>query len=299
MLNQQKLNMRLIILSFFIFVLQACGQDLDSVSLKTSIEKSSIDSTLHSSLIDTSGMTLQSRFNPPAGFERLEAEKSSFAYYLRNLPLKKAGSLVKYYNGDFKSNNNVYDAVVDLKIGTRDLHQCADAVMRLRAEYLWRTGQYNQIHFNFTNGFQVDYSEWMKGKRIVIKNNSTYWVNGTVRTNTYQDFWQYMELIFNYAGTLSLSQEMASKNVKDIKIGDVFILGGSPGHAVIVADLVVNPNTGEKRFLLAQSYMPAQETQILKNPNNEGDDPWYSTNFSEVLNTPEWTFYANQLKVWK
>ena len=132
---------------------------------------------------------------------------------------------------------------------------------------------------------------------MVVKGNKTYWINGAARTNNYQSFWKYMELIFNYSGTLSLDRELNSKSVKDLKIGDVFILGGSPGHAIIVADVVVNPSTGEKRFLLAQSYMPAQETQILKNPNDD-NSPWYSDNFGEVLNTPEWSFYANQLKGW-
>lgn len=290
--------MRLLIISSFIFALQACGQEnVESTELEKTTDSSSVSTTVLP-IIDTSGMTVQSRFNPPAGFERKSCDSTSFAHYLRNLPLKKANSSVKYYDGGIKSNYGVYEAVVDLPIGKRNLHQCADAVMRLKAEYLWNTGQYDKIHFNFTNGFRVDYSEWMKGKRMVVKGNQTYWVNGAARTNNYQSFWKYMELIFNYAGTLSLEKEMKAKSVEDIEIGDVFILGGSPGHAIIVADLVVNPSTGEKRFLLAQSYMPAQETQILKNPNDD-ESPWYSSNFGEVLNTPEWTFYDSQLRTWE
>ncbi len=77
-----------------------------------------------------------------------------------------------------------------------------------------------------------------------------------------------------------------------MEIGDVFIQGGSPGHAVIVVDLVVNSTTGEKRFLLAQSYMPAQDIHVLKNPNST--DSWYS--MSEVIETPEWTFRSSDLK---
>lgn len=284
--------MRLLFISTFIFVLQACGQD----TIQSTSDTASAGN-LNLPAIDTSGMTLQSRFNPPAGFERISADSSSFAHYLRNLPLKKTGSKVKYYDGGTKSNYGVYAAVVDLDIGTKNLHQCADAVMRLKAEYLWSTGQYDKIHFNFTNGFRVDYTEWMKGKRMVVSGNKTYWTSGSPRANTYKDFWKYMELIFNYAGTLSLDKEMKSKTIDTIEIGDVFIKGGSPGHAIIVIDLVVNSETGEKQFLLAQSYMPAQETQILKNPKNQ-NSPWYSTDFGEVLNTPEWTFYKNQLKGW-
>lgn len=288
--------MRLLILASFAIVLQACAQEGDN-SAEISESTTDTTSTAFGPVINTKGMLLQTRFNPPKGFERDAVDSGSFAYYLRNLPLKKAGTLVKYYDGSSKSNY-VYHAVVDLDIGKRNLHQCADAVMRLKAEYLWDSKQYDKIHFNFTNGFRVDYSEWMKGKRMVVKGNKTYWVSGAARANNYQDFWKYMELIFNYAGTLSLDREMKSKPVDQMEIGDVFILGGSPGHAIIVADMVVNPTTGKKKFLLAQSYMPAQETQILKNPIDP-TSPWYSTDFGDVLNTPEWTFYANQLKGWE
>jgi len=288
--------MRLLILASFAIVLQACAQEGEK-SAETSESTTDTTSKAFGPVINTEGMLLQTRFNPPKGFEREAVDSGSFAHYLRNLPLKEAGSLVKYYDGSSKSNY-AYEAVVDLDIGKRNLHQCADAVMRLKAEYLWDSKQYDKIHFNFTNGFRVDYSEWMKGKRMVVKGNKTYWVNGAARANNYQDFWKYMELIFNYAGTLSLDREMKSKPVDQMEIGDVFILGGSPGHAIIVADMVVNATTGKKKFLIAQSYMPAQETQILKNPLNPLS-PWYSTDFGDVLNTPEWTFYANQLKGWE
>ncbi len=85
-------------------------------------------------------------------------------------------------------------------------------------------------------------------------------------------------------------------SIDKMKIGDVFIQGGSPGHAVIVVDLAVNPRTKEKIFLIAQSYMPAQEIQILKNPNDNRISPWYSVRFGEILETPEWTFRKNNLK---
>ena len=67
-------------------------------------------------------------------------------------------------------------------------------------------------------------------------------------------------MVFSYAGTASLSRELAPVNYQDMKIGDVFIQGGHPGHAVIVVDIAVHPKTKKKVFLLAQSYMPAQHT---------------------------------------
>lgn len=238
--------------------------------------------------------TIASRFDPPKGYSRSPLTKESFAYHLRNLPLKKEGSLVSYYDG-MKKNNTAYCAVIDLPIGDKNLHQCADAVMRLRADYFFKLKQYNLIHFNFTNGFRVDYSKWNQGFRIAVKGNKTSWIKKVAPSNTYEDYWAYLEQIFQFAGTASLEKELKPIAVSQMQIGDVFIKGGFPGHAVIIVDMAVN-SKGQKVFMLAQSYMPAQELQILKNPNNSSLSPWYNQDFGSVLETPEWIFNSNQLK---
>lgn len=240
--------------------------------------------------------TIQQRFQLPQGFVREEESKTSFGFFLRNLPLKPSGSNVLYFDGTIKSNRNVYEAVVDLPIGKQDLHQCADAVMRLRADYFYSQKQYDKIHFNFTNGFRVDYSKWAEGYRIKTTGNKTSWVKTAKPSDSYQTYWKYLETVFMYAGTSSLEKELKSIHVLDIKIGDVFIKGGFPGHAVIVVDIAVNPKNNQKIMLLAQSYMPAQEIQILKNPNNSSLSPWYDVDFGTSLKTPEWTFSSSQLK---
>lgn len=288
-------------LSLYLF-LQACSQSASQTNFSTQ-DNTTIDSPLsaeqqdlHQEIIQPKGKTLTTRFLPPKGFVRTNKADSSFANYLRTLPLKPHNSKVLLYDGSIKENYSIYAAVVDLEIGNKDLHQCADAVMRLRAEYLWNSKQYNKIHFNFTNGFRVDYNEWMKGKRIVVKGNRSYWTDRYSPSNTYEDFWKYMEIIFSYAGTMSLSKELRPVNIEEMKIGDVFIQGGFPGHAIIVADMAINPQTKEKIFLLAQSYMPAQEIQILQNHHNDKISPWYSINFEGSLETPEWNFSREDLK---
>lgn len=245
-------------------------------------------------MINTEGNTLASRINTPTGYDRLAVDSTSFAHYLRQLPLKADGSPVLHYNGSTKSRL-VHVAVVDMPIGKRDLHQCADAVMRLKAQYHWQRQEYDSIHFNFTNGFRVDYSEWKKGRRVVIEGNKTYWNNRQNPSNTYQDFWKYMELVFSYAGTASLEKELEAVPILDMQIGDVFIQGGFPGHAVIVVDMAEN-DQGEKLYMLAQSYMPAQEIQILKNLDDPDVSPWYKLSDQEVVSTPEWTFSKSDLK---
>ena len=53
---------------------------------------------------------------------------------------------------------------------------------------------------------------------------------------------------------------------------------------------------GNKAFLLAQGYMPAQEFHVLKNEQHE-EDPWYYTDELEYpFRTPEYTFDEGALK---
>ena len=243
----------------------------------------------------TADSLLFQRFTPPPGFVRSAVDSGSFAFFLRHLPLKPAGRKVLLFDGRTKENDGVYAAVVNLPIGKKDLHQCADAVIRLRAEYLWREKAYDQIHFNLTNGFRVDYDRWRKGNRVKVTGNRSEWELKAAPSDAYPVFWQYLELVFMYAGTLSLSKELQPVSMADLQIGDVFIRGGSPGHAAIVVDVATNEQ-GKKVFLLAQSYMAAQEIQILQNPNDTSQSPWYDANFGNTLNTPEWVFEKNELK---
>jgi hypothetical protein len=110
------------------------------------------------SLINPSGTKISERFPAPSGFLRVAQKTGSFPEFLEALTLKPHGTLVHYYNGEEKPSR-VAAAVLTTDVGTRDLQQCADAVMRLRAEYLFQTKQYEALHFNFTNGFKADYTK--------------------------------------------------------------------------------------------------------------------------------------------
>lgn len=249
------------------------------------------------SLINKEGLTIKDRYLPVEGYIRVEYSEESFAEFLRNQKLKPYGKKVLYYDGREKSPYGIYDSAFDVDIGNRDLHQCADAIMLLRAEYLYSQGLYDEISFNFVSGFKAEFDMWMKGYRIDVQGNNAEYYFATEPSNTYEDFRKYMDMVFAYSGTLSLENELISVSIDNMNIGDVFIVGGSPGHAVIVVDMAVN-SFGEKIFLLAQSYMPAQQTQLLINPMDDDINPWYSLNGKEKLITPQWTFELDTLKSW-
>jgi len=244
-------------------------------------------------LINEQETTLSARINPPEGYIR-KKHNNMIVSYLRNVKLKNHSAKVHLYDGRKKANE-VHEAVVDIDVGKKDLQQCADAVMRLWAENLYEQKLFDQIHFNFTNGFKCDYAKWREGYRVKVVGNKTTWQKTADRNTSYESFRDYLELVFMYAGTLSLSKELKPITINEIQPGDVFIWGGSPGHAVMVGDVCEHIETGEKLFLLLQSYMPAQDIHVLKNQNHPEISPWYKTNFGEKLYTPEWTFGKNAL----
>jgi hypothetical protein len=240
------------------------------------------------------------RIAVPEGFKRVEVKQGSFADWLHFLPLKPGNPDVHLYNGELKKYQQGHYAVVDVDIGNTDLQQCADAVIRMRAEYLYSIKEYENLHFNFTSGNTIGFKKWSEGDRTVVKGNNVTWANSSVKGDSYDIFRDYLNTVFNYAGTSSLSKELKPvTDLKNIQIGDVFIVGGFPGHAVLVIDICENQKTGEKLFMIQQSYMPAQEIHILKNFNNIAFSPWYSINFEEDLKTPEWTFNKGQLMRWQ
>lgn len=247
--------------------------------------------------INENGKTIQARFQVGFAIKKDVYQPQSFAHFLSTLPLKPQSAPVLLYNGEQKWNQDVHAAVIDLPIGKRDLHQCADGIMHLKALYHYNRQEYNQIGFHFVNGFYCDYDHWKKGYRVRIKGNHTYWYKSTSPDSSINVFYQYLEMVYSYAGTLSLSKELVKKELSTLSTGDVFIQGGSPGHAIIVINKASNATTGERYFLLAQSYMPAQELHILKNYVQPDISPWYSmTQINEMLSTPEWNFYPEDLK---
>lgn len=132
-----------------------------------------------------------------------------------------------------------------------------------------------------------------------MKGNQVSWYKSEERDYSYKTFRAYLDVVFAYAGTLSLAKELKAVGVTSMQIGDVFIQGGSPGHAVIVVDMAENPITGEKLYLLAQSYMPAQDIQVLINPKDRSKSPWYVLKGGGNILTPEWEFTSGNLKRFK
>ncbi|WP_346239252.1 DUF4846 domain-containing protein [Niabella insulamsoli] len=232
---------------------------------------------------------------PPANFT-IE-QKSSFAHFLGNIPLKKDNT-VYLYDGRKKANQAAHYAVLDVSVGNKDLQQCADAIMRLRADWLFQRKQFDAIEFVTNSGVVLNFGKWLEGQRFRLEKNKLVAYRASSRPGLSKAFDLYLEFVFSYCGTASLGSSLKAKRLAQITAGDVFLEPGSPGHAVIVMATATD-SKGNKLYLLAQSYMPAQDIHILKNPSNRALSPWYRVDETSAIVTPEWTFNREQLFGWK
>ena len=234
---------------------------------------------------------------PPAGFTRAAVDSGGYAGWLRALPLKKAGTPARLHDGRRDRDQRFVHRVLDIDTGDRDLQQCADAVIRLRAEYLFLRQDLDAIAFDFTSGDRARFTRWAEGYRPRVRGNEVHWSQRAAADTSYTAFREYLDSVFMYAGTHSLAKEMvAVPRIADIRAGDVFIRGGFPGHVVIVMDVARNRATGQQAVLLAQGFMPAIDIHILNNVRDRPHSPWFLVGENSPLFTNWGWFRASDLK---
>ncbi len=245
-------------------------------------------------VIDPEGMTLETRFPVPSGYHRIPGKDSGYADYLRKLPLLPDGSPVLLFNGNLKEYQAGHVAVVDMDVGNRDLQQCADAAMRLRTEYLYHSDQHDKMIYHLTNRQELSWPKWKTGYRLkYLGERKTEYIKMAGAGGSYETYRKWLDTLMMYGGVDSVKKfDATALELDDIEPGDVF---ASTGHLIIIIDVVQNDD-GDKKFMLAQSYMPAQQIEILKNPY-DASTPWYSLEMvrqvyasGNPFTTPEWQF---------
>ncbi|MCL5128567.1 DUF4846 domain-containing protein [Algibacter sp. L4_22] len=252
--------------------------------------KNSVRATDKVNLIDKDSFTIVSRVNVPDGYKRVNYSERTFQNYLRNYKLKAFGSkIINYDNSEYFWQGG-HIAILEIPVPKNGLQQCADALIRIRSEYLWETGRKSEIGFNFTSGHYCSWLKYAEGYRPKIKGNKVSFYKTAGKNYSKENFYKYLNLIYMYSGTLSLYNELPKiTSSKDLKIGDMLIRGGSPGHIVMLCDEVINEN-GEKLFLLFQGNTPAQSVHLVKNLENSVISPWYKLEQDVVIPVSNYTF---------
>ena len=239
----------------------------------------------HPEWLNPGGMTVESRFVPPQGYVR-KNDDDPYVSYMRKLPMLPDGSPVYLFNGALKPVQNHHVGVLDVDVGDRDLQQCSDAAQRLRTDYLFQTDQHDKISYHFVNGMKFSWNQWKQGYRVKREDRKTVMVKTAKPGGSLDSFRNYQKMLFMYAGVSSVMKESPVISVADLRPGDAI---AGVGHLIIVLDVVENEQ-GNKKFLLAQSYIPAQQIEVLTNPN--ASTPWYDASLLESCPfiTPEWVY---------
>ena len=261
-------------------------------------------------LVSFGQLTLETKYNPPEGFERIYND--GYSNFLRQFPLKE-NNIVKFYDGnpfeEDKTNYDIWDAVFDYDLGTHKYHECADSVIYLYSKYNWVAKNYKNLEFHTKLGTSLKYNDYLNGvkyKGVKNKENNEWidlkndWTNPKPRLNNLKNFEAWLKIVFGWANTYSIDEYNSIKiNILDMRPGDFFVRSypDSVGHAINVVDVVVNLTNNKKMYMLSQSFQPAQETHILINPQN--GSVWYTLDEFKDIDTPEYLFTVNELKRFK
>ena len=248
---------------------------------------------LEPNFINKDALTIQSRVNPPEGFSRVKYPKGSFESYLRNYKLKAYGSKIINYDQSEYFWQQGHIGILEIPVPKNGLQQCADALIRVRSEYLWEHNRKGEIGFQFTSGHYCSWKKYAEGFRPKIKGNKVTFHKTAKANHSKTNFYNYLNLIYTYSGTLSLFNELKSIKDSEIKLGDLLIQGGTPGHIVMICDEVIN-DEGEKLFLLFQGNTPAQSVHLVKNLENSEISPWYQLKNDEVISVSNYTFRSSK-----
>ncbi|MGZ8538888.1 MAG: DUF4846 domain-containing protein [Flavisolibacter sp.] len=203
--------------------------------------------------------------------------KGSWAKFLQNLPV--VDSPVIDYKGKKVRNQYKHVGVIPFDIGSTDLQQCADALMRLRAEFLFEKKRYDEIGFHFTGGQYYSWKDYRSGKQPVPHGNDIRFIQTSRKDQSHASLRKYLNIVYTYAGTISLAKEL--KPATDFEIGTVIIYAGSPGHCFIIIDEATDEE-GKKLFRLAEGYTPAQSIYVLRNLNEDEKTPWHELDKGEI-----------------
>jgi hypothetical protein len=277
----------------FILLLFSCNNSNRENTVENNSEESS-------AVITPTGEKLINRIAPPTGYTWEIAMPNSFAEFLQNLPLAPAGSPILDYAGNPINNQSEHIAIINYDVGTKDLQQCADATIRLRAEYLFQQKRFDEIGFHFTSGDYFSWTDYANGTRPIISGKSVSFSETANEDDSYASFRKYLDVIYNYAGTISVNKETkpVTSNAA-ISSGDIIITPGSPGHVVMIVGCAKDKHNN-KVYLLAESYMPAQSIHVLTNPFESGISPWYHLDLnSGSIETARYTFSTTNIKRFK
>jgi len=230
----------------------------------------------------------QTNSHPP---HPLSYPPDSWQSFLQHLPTENKP--IVDYRGNLIGDQEKHFAILTFDVGSSDLQQCADALIRLRSEYLYSQKKYAQIGFHFNSGIYYSLTDYLKGIRPVFKNRQQILAQtDRVSELSHISLIKWLDIVYAYANTVSLCKEL--KKADGLQTGTVIIFPGNPGHCCIIIDEAVT-DIRDTVYKMAEGYMPAQSIYVLSNPYEPQWNPWYHLGKGEI-NTASCSFRSYYLK---
>jgi hypothetical protein len=202
----------------------------------------------------------------------------SWQYFLQHLPTEDKPILD--FNGKAISNQAKHFAILTYDVGHSDLQQCADALIRIRSEYLFSQKKYSQIGFHFNSGYFYSWYDYLRGVRPQLKGSNLVLIHlATASEISHVSLRKYLDLVYAYANTISLCREL--KSTDSLETGTIIIYPGNPGHCCMIVDEAIGDKS-DTVFKIVEGYMPAQSIYILSNPYEPEWSPWYHLKKGEI-----------------
>jgi hypothetical protein len=154
--------------------------------------------------------------------------------------------------------------VIAIDLGSADLQQSADVVIRLHAEWLWSLGKKDAISYPGGPKLMMPLSRWEKGQRVIADGPNAFWVvQSKPAAADYAEFRRYLDVVFNWANSASLARRTEPVEPRALLPGDFFLHTKPPGHVAIVLDVAEKPS-GERLALLGQALSPTESVHVIR-----------------------------------
>ncbi|MDR0667819.1 MAG: DUF4846 domain-containing protein [Prevotellaceae bacterium] len=228
--------------------------------------------------------TVLVRFETPEPYERTDAPPHSFALFLRNLPLLPENTPIQNYaNEPLKTDTQSPPAaILDIETGTKNWQRTVQSLMRIWAEYLFEQQRFSAIRFHIRNGKAIPYQQWTQGMNILVDNRA-YWTKTPYNPHQYRTFRRYLDFIFQYSDFQTVLRDIESVAASDLAPGDLLL---RDDRAMMVLDMAVNRESGERMVLLACGGTPAQAIRVLQNTAQKDVlGAWFKIGEQGAINT--------------
>lgn len=112
-------------------MLLSCNKEKTADRISPATDKDGQEIIQNTIKINKDKNIVKERFHAPEGYDWIEEKPDSFGYFIEHFRLKDYSSPVLKYDGTPIATQHLHEAVFDIDTGSKDLQQCADAVIRL------------------------------------------------------------------------------------------------------------------------------------------------------------------------